>query len=48
MRLRYAEVEHLVEPDPLAAARALPGDTVHLVCSYTAFSALYRRYGDRL
>ena len=48
VRLRYAEVEHLVEPDPLAAARALPGDTVHLVCSYTAFSALYRRYGDRL
>ena len=47
VRLRYAEVDHVVEPDPLAAARALPGDTVHLVCSYTAFSALYRRYGDR-
>src|SRR5260370_40217505 len=42
VRLRHAEVEHLVEPDPLAAARALPG-TVHLVCSYTQFSALYRR-----
>ena len=47
VRLRYAEVEHLVEPDPLAAARALPGNTVHLVCSYTQFSALYRRFGDR-
>ncbi len=45
VRLRYAEVEHLVEPDPLAAARALPGDVVHLVCSYTPFSALYRRFG---
>jgi len=44
VRLRYAEVEHLVEPDPLAAARALPG-RVHLVCSYTQFSALYRRFG---
>ncbi len=44
VRLRYAEVEHLVEPDPLAAARALPG-VVHLVCSYTQFSALYRRFG---
>jgi UDP-N-acetylmuramyl tripeptide synthase len=47
VRLRYAEVEHVVEPDPLAAARALPGPTVHLVCSYTPFSALYRRYGGR-
>ena len=46
VRLRYAEVDHLVEPDPLAAARALPGETVHLVCSYTQFSALYRQFGD--
>jgi lipid II isoglutaminyl synthase (glutamine-hydrolysing) len=46
VRLRYAEVDHLVEPDALAAARALPGDTVHLVASYTQFSALYRRFGD--
>jgi UDP-N-acetylmuramyl tripeptide synthase len=44
VRLRYAEVDHVVEPDPLAAARALPG-RVHLVCSYTQFSALYRRFG---
>ena len=47
VRLRYAEVDHVVDPDPLAAARALPGDTVHLVCSYTQFSALYRQFGDR-
>jgi hypothetical protein len=47
VRLRYAEVDCIVEPDPLAAARALPGQTVHLVCSYTPFSALYRRFGKR-
>ncbi|HZP28908.1 MAG TPA: MurT ligase domain-containing protein [Acidimicrobiia bacterium] len=46
VRLRYAEVEHLVERDPLAAARALPGATVHIVASYTQFSALYREFGD--
>jgi UDP-N-acetylmuramyl tripeptide synthase len=45
VRLRYAEVDHVVEPDPIAAARELPGDTVHIVASYTQFSALYRRYG---
>ena len=44
VRLRYAEVESVVERDPLAAARALPGDDVHIVASYTPFSALYRRY----
>jgi UDP-N-acetylmuramyl tripeptide synthase len=46
VRLRYADVDHLVEADPLAAARALPGETVNLVASYTQFSALYRRFGD--
>jgi lipid II isoglutaminyl synthase (glutamine-hydrolysing) len=45
VRLRYAEVDALVEPDPLAAARALPGDVVHIVASYTQFSALYRSFG---
>jgi hypothetical protein len=44
VRLRYAEVEHFVEPDALEAARKLPGD-VHIVSSYTQFSALYRRFG---
>ncbi len=47
VRLRYAEVEHFVEPDPLEAARALPGDDVHIVASYTQFSALYRRFGGK-
>jgi lipid II isoglutaminyl synthase (glutamine-hydrolysing) len=47
VRLRYAEVDALVERDPLAAARALPGETLHIVASYTQFSALYRRFGDR-
>jgi UDP-N-acetylmuramyl tripeptide synthase len=46
VRLRYAEVDHIVEDDPLAAARALTTDTVHIVASYTQFSALYKRFGD--
>jgi len=45
VRLRYAEVDHLVEPDPLAAAASLPGDDVNIVASYTQFSAIYRRFG---
>jgi len=45
VRLRYAGVEHIVEPDAHAAARALPGDDVHIVASYTQFSALYRQFG---
>lgn len=45
VRLRYAEVDHLVEPNPLAAARALPGDDVHIVASYTQFWSLFRRFG---
>ena len=47
VRLRYAEVDHIVEDDPLAAARALTTDTVHIVASYTQFSALYKRFGDK-
>ena len=46
VRLRYAEVEHAVEPDPLRAAAALPGDEPVLLCTYTQFSALYRKFGD--
>jgi lipid II isoglutaminyl synthase (glutamine-hydrolysing) len=45
VRLRYAEVDHVVEPDPLAAAAKLPGDDVNIVASYTQFSAIYRRFG---
>ena len=42
VRLRYADVDHIVEPDPLAAAAELPGDDVNIVASYTQFSAIYR------
>jgi UDP-N-acetylmuramyl tripeptide synthase len=45
VRLKYAEVDHIVEPDPIAAADALPGDDVDIVASYTQFSVLYRRFG---
>jgi UDP-N-acetylmuramyl tripeptide synthase len=44
VRLRYAEVETLVEADALAAARALECDEVNIIASYTQFSALYRRH----
>jgi hypothetical protein len=40
-------VEHFVEPDALDAARRLPGDSVHIVASYTQFSALYRQFGGK-
>ncbi|MBM3672812.1 MAG: DUF1727 domain-containing protein [Actinobacteria bacterium] len=45
VRLRYADVDYEIEPDPIMAARALPGDEVHIVASYTQFSALYRKHG---
>jgi len=46
VRLRYAEVGHIVEGDPLRAASSLPGDEPVLLCTYTQFSALYRRFGN--
>jgi len=46
VRLRYADVEHIVEADARRAAPRLPGDEPVLICSYTQFSALYRKYGD--
>ena len=45
VRLRYAEVDHIIERDPLAAAAKLPGDDVNIVASYTQFSAIYRKFG---
>jgi hypothetical protein len=39
-------VAHTVERDPLRAAVALPGHEPVLLCTYTQFSALYRRFGD--
>jgi UDP-N-acetylmuramyl tripeptide synthase len=45
VRLRYADVDYVVEDDALAAAAKLPGDDVNIVCTYTQFSSLYRRFG---
>ena len=45
VRLHYAGVEHIVERDPITAAARLPGEDVHIVASYTQFSAIYRRFG---
>jgi UDP-N-acetylmuramyl tripeptide synthase len=45
VRLRYAEVDHILEPDPIRAAHLLDGDEVTVIATYTQFSALYRRYG---
>ena len=42
----YAGVEHLVERDPITAAARLPGEDVHIVASYTQFSAIYRGSDD--
>jgi hypothetical protein len=45
VRLRYAELDPVVEPDPVAAAGSLGGDDAVIIASYTQFSALYRRFG---
>jgi UDP-N-acetylmuramyl tripeptide synthase len=45
VRLKYADVEPVVEPDPLIAAASLNGDEPVLLCTYTQFSALYRKFG---
>jgi len=41
VRLDYGGVEHRVEPDPVAAAAALPGD-VNVIASHTQFTHLTR------
>jgi lipid II isoglutaminyl synthase (glutamine-hydrolysing) len=45
VRLQYADIDAVVEPDPLRAALRITGNTVHIVASYTQFSALYRKFG---
>ena len=40
-----AEVVEIAAGDPIVAARRLDSDEVHIVASYTQFSALYRKYG---
>jgi UDP-N-acetylmuramyl tripeptide synthase len=46
VRLQYADVDCIVEPDPTRAAQRVAGADVHLVASYTQFMALARKYGD--
>jgi UDP-N-acetylmuramyl tripeptide synthase len=43
LRLSYAGVEHVTEPDPLAALEPMPPGEVQVVGNYTAFLALLRR-----
>ncbi len=45
VRLHYAELEPVVDEDPLDAARTLPADELYVIASYTQFSALYRKHG---
>ncbi|TNC27054.1 DUF1727 domain-containing protein [Amycolatopsis alkalitolerans] len=46
VRLTYAEVQHTVARDPLAAVGSLAGESVELVANYTAFRGLKQRFGD--
>ncbi len=43
VRLRYAGVEHLHEPDPVAAILAAGAPSVDVVANYTSFQALRAR-----
>jgi len=43
VRLTYAEVPHVLEPDPLAGIEHLPVGPVDVVGNYTAFTQLSRR-----
>ena len=43
VRLRYAGVDHLHEPDPVAAIRAAGAPRVEVVANYTSFQALRAR-----
>jgi UDP-N-acetylmuramyl tripeptide synthase len=45
VRLHYADLQPSVDDDPLDAARALSGDELYVIASYTQFSALYRKHG---
>jgi UDP-N-acetylmuramyl tripeptide synthase len=43
VRLTYAEVPHVLEPDPLAGIEHLPPGPVDVIGNYTAFTQLSRR-----
>ncbi|MHB8510829.1 MAG: MurT ligase domain-containing protein [Actinomycetota bacterium] len=42
-RLHYAEVEHVVEQDPMLAATMVRGDEVDILPTYSAYFALHKR-----
>ncbi|HWD06300.1 MAG TPA: MurT ligase domain-containing protein [Amycolatopsis sp.] len=46
VRLTYAEVQHTISPQPLAAVVALPPGAVEVVANYTAFRDITRRLDD--
>ena len=43
LRLSYAGIQHVTEPDPLVALERMPGGEVQVVANYTAFLGLRRR-----
>jgi lipid II isoglutaminyl synthase (glutamine-hydrolysing) len=43
VRLRYAGVDHVLEPDPVSALGAARADSVDVVANYTSFQALRTR-----
>jgi UDP-N-acetylmuramyl tripeptide synthase len=47
VRLRYAGVDFVADPDPLRAAEKVEGDDVEVVATYSAFVDLVRRVGSQ-
>jgi UDP-N-acetylmuramyl tripeptide synthase len=47
LRLSYADLDHITEPDPITALRSLPPGEVTVIANYTAFTQLWHRLGDR-
>ncbi|HEV7187868.1 MAG TPA: MurT ligase domain-containing protein [Blastococcus sp.] len=48
LRLSYAGIEHVTEPDPLMALERMPSGEVQVVANYTAFLGLRRRLGTEV
>jgi UDP-N-acetylmuramyl tripeptide synthase len=48
LRLSYAGIEHVTEPDPLTALERMPSGEVQVVANYTAFLGLRRRLGTEV
>jgi UDP-N-acetylmuramyl tripeptide synthase len=47
VRLRYAEVDHVLIPDPVEAVRAVAADDADVAANYTSFQQLLTRLGGR-